>query len=230
MSQTSTATLGFATACTVLTAGRAAFFGDDTRDLPVRASQLLREDDRTPSFGFVGPRFAEHRVLFMGINPGNGARNDARTDDDNIMMPKLRTFAETPSPETWAGASAAYAKACVRWPVWKRHCAFIIGDRPLLGLDEIAYTNALPWRTASNAAFGDDIARNAARLFAKPFIEELKPKVIVALGKRANEILSHAGRLPDTKIFVWDRSQAATPNVVAGRKRMADEIRRYLAG
>lgn len=224
--QPSSTLLGYKTACEVLRLGRAAFFGSSERDLPIRTSEILRQDDLTPSFGFVGARYTERRVLFLGINPGNGPSNDGRTPEDGRMMPQLRAFAAQPTPESFVAASRSYCEACVKWPIWTRHCAPILKSGRL-DFSEIAYANALPWRTASQAKFDADVAANAALLFAGPLINELEPKVVIALGKRASDVIGGTVHFP-AKIFVWNRAQAATSAVVADRERTARAIMDHL--
>jgi hypothetical protein len=54
-------------------------------------------------------------------------------------------------------------------------------------------------------------------------IEELEPRVIVALGKRAAEILELSGLgLPN--LIVWNRAQAATSAVKQERAQAAAHI------
>ena len=63
---------GYKTAKVVLKLGRQAFFDTATADLPTGRSIILRQDDLTPQFGYVGERYPRTRVLVLGINPGNG--------------------------------------------------------------------------------------------------------------------------------------------------------------
>jgi hypothetical protein len=219
--------LGFRTAKRVVQLGRGAFFQDPETDLPNGRSVILRADDLTPQFGFVGSRFAEARVLLLGINPGNGPRNDIRTPNDARMMPSIRQFAEDPTEKNFVDASNAYQAECKHWPIWKRHCSEIVGAGKL-SIDDIAYSNCLPWRTESQSNFDDSVARKAAQLFAAPLIEELKPKVIIALGKRANAILRMADAIP-AHIITWNRAQAMTPAVRQERSGAAALIFQLLA-
>lgn len=214
--------LGYETACRILAIGRAAFFGTHDADLPAHRSPLLRKDDLTPQFGYVGAHFTEFRVLLLGINPGNGPETVDRSPSDARMMPALARFAELPTPENFLAAQRAYQAECSTWPVWRRHCAEITGAGRL-SLDEIAYSNCLPWRTGSNSAFSDDVAERAATLYALPLIDELRPSVTVCLGKKAAEILER-GRRTIPNMIVWNRAQAATPNVLIDRQRAAEQI------
>lgn len=121
-------------------------------------------------------------------------------------MPVLAEFS---SPESFTRASAAYMQECVKWPVWTRHCAEVLGAGGL-AFDEIAYSNCLPWRTGNLGLVMR--RRTTAMLYVRPLLDELAPRVVVAMGKRAAAILAMAGPIDGT-LIVWNGSQAATPLV-----------------
>ena len=215
--------LGYKTALTALRRGD--FFLSPDDDLPTGRSELIRNGDLVPQFGFVGPRYAERRVLILGINPGNG--NDlVRSTSDERMIPVLSKFFREPSEQNFIDAQRAYRTECESWHVWKRHCSQVIGAGKL-SLDEIAYGNCLPYRTASESAFDDAVAAAAARLYVGPLVAELRPKVVVALGKRAREIIDRAP-VSKAHVLTWNRAQAATPAVLQDRQQCAEEIFRTL--
>jgi hypothetical protein len=219
--------LGYKPAKVVVEMGRQAFFDSLTADLPTGRSSILQKDDLTPQFGYVGSRYLKSKVLILGINPGNGRSNDARTPGDETLMPPHQQFAADPSPMNFKAATEAYKAECQKWHVWKRHCAEIIGAGGL-SLDEIAYSNCLPWRTDSESSFSDTVAKKAAKLYAFPIIDELQPILVIALGKRAAAILKSVHReLPP--LIVWNRAQAATPNVKQDRAKTADAIFKALS-
>jgi len=116
---------------------------------------------------------------------------------------------------------------CQDWVVWRRHCSEVIGAGKL-SFQQIAYSNCLPWRTHSKSKFSDDVASKTARLFVRPLIEELKPTLIVALGKqRVPEILKMTG-LALPLVIEWNRSQAATAAAKHGRALSANKILRFV--
>jgi len=206
----------------VLAAGRAAFFGDATSDLPEKRSPLLAADDRTPQFGYVGAEYLRARVLLLGINPGKGKETEVRSRTDARMMPALVQFAQHPSHESFIRAQQAYKVECQTWHIWKRHCNEVIGAGKL-SLEEIAYSNCLPWRTDSDSAFGDAVGERAATLYAHPLIEELRPLIVIAMGKTAANILRCTGKqLPH--LIVWNRAQAPNPAVLEARDAAAAEV------
>jgi len=213
--------LGFQSALSVLKQGRAAYFGAETHDLPQIRAATIALDDLVPQFGYVGSKYPQTRVLMIGINPGNG-QNHARNSGDEVMMPPLHKFIVDHSVNSFLEAQRAYQIVCESWPMWKRHCSEVIGAGRLR-MDEIAFTNCLPWRTASESKFSDQIAKKAAILYAYPIIEELKPEIVIAMGKRAAKILSLGGQnVPG--IIVWNRAQAATLSVLRERAETAARI------
>ncbi len=214
--------LGYKAARRALDLGRSGFFGGHEIDLPMDRSPLLRNDDLTPQFGYVGRLFPETRVLLLGINPGNGPERENRSGTDERMMPALIRFAKNPSPEAFAAAQSAYQMECEHWHIWKRHCKEVIGAGKL-SLDEIAYSNCLPWRSESRSAFSDTVAQRTAALYAYPLIAELRPSLIIAMGKRVTQILHLVdGELPP--LITWNRAQAATAAVLRDRATAAENI------
>jgi hypothetical protein len=132
------------------------------------------------------------------------------------MMPALHRFAEIRSPQSFLEAQSAYKCVCQSWAVWGRHCAELLTNTGL-SIDEIAYSNCLPWRTASESAFDSSTTERAARLYAIPLVEELQPRIIIALGKKAATILGYATiTMPST--VVWNRAQALTKSVDEERR------------
>jgi hypothetical protein len=205
--------------------GRGAFFGKADADLPQDRSPAVAEDDLLPQFGYVGPRYPETRVLLLGINPGNGSSN-SRSRGDEVAMPALHRFVRDRSASSFLEAQRVYQKVCESWPIWRRHCSQVIGAG-LLSMDEIAYSNCLPWRTASESAFDDTVALKAAKLYAYPLIAELNPRIIIAMGKKAAKILALGGTR-FANLIVWNRAHAPTPPVLQERAAAAADILRIL--
>lgn len=218
--------LGLKTARLVIELGRGPFFGALDADLPPNRQSTLGEDDQLPQFGYVGSRYQSTRLLVLGINPGNGP-NNKRTRHDEILMPRLRQFVLDREAQSFLEAQRAFQTVCSSWPMWRRHCSAVIGAGGFLTMDDIAYSNCLPWRTASESAFGGSVSLRAAEFFAYPLIDELQPRTIVAMGKKAASILAIGGR-SFADLIVWNRSQAATSPVLKERALAAERIRYYL--
>ena len=217
--------LGYSTAKRVLELGRGEFFGTHSTDLPQRRSAEVSADDLLPQFGYVGDGYIATRVLILGINPGNGS-DVTRSDSDKFQMLALGKFVRDRTPESFLEAQRAYRQVCQSWPIWRRHCSEVIGAG-LLTLDDVAYSNCLPWRTASESGFDDDISRRTATLYAYPLIDELAPEVVIAMGKKAAAILALGGRRL-SNVITWNRAQAATAPVNEERAAAAKKIFKIL--
>ena len=143
------------------------------------------------------------------------------------MMPALYSFAGHPSPETFRKAQSAYRAVCQSWPVWGQQCSALLSSVGLSS-DQIAYSNCLPWRTASQSAFVDYVAERAAALYAIPLIEELKPTIIVAVGKKAAAILGYS-KVTLPPVVTWNRARALKASVVREREEATAQLRALLA-
>ena len=218
---------GFAAALNVLEVGRAAFFGSVDADLPVALTPEVANDDKLPQFGFVGQRYEQARLLILAINPGNGPRNkrDAR---DATALPALEQFIEDRSRASFASALRAYQEVCPGWPIWRRHGLRVI-DAAGLDLDQVAYANCLPWRTRSESGFTDPAARRSIQLYLKPLLRDLRPRLVVALGKRAARVLNLVEPF-DSEVVVWNRSQAPTAAALHERKAAAARLQFLFRG
>lgn len=219
--------LGYRVAKRALEVGRGGFFPSLSFDLPIRKSTILAADDLIPQFGYVGIDYQPLRVLLLGINPGNGPEKaQSRSRGDVQMMPALHRFFELRSSQAFLDAQNAYKGVCQSWAVWGQHCAELLVNNHL-SIEQIAYSNCLPWRTESQSAFDDSIAERAAELYAVPLIEELKPKIIVAVGKKAAKILGYAViAMPPT--VVWNRARSLTESVDKERRAAAAHFRELL--
>ncbi|MBX7123949.1 MAG: hypothetical protein K1X42_17620 [Opitutaceae bacterium] len=218
--------LGYESAKRAVELGRGHFLGAPDADLPRGKtprgrSPIVAADDLIPQFGYVGAQFARSKVLLLGINPGNGD-DVKRSHQDDKMMPALHRFAVDLSVASFKEAQCGYKSVCQSWWIWQRYCSEVIGAGKLT-LEDIAYSNALPWRTHSESNFDDAVGKAAATSYAYPLIEELRPKVIVAMGKKAAKILSLGGRsFPN--LIVWNRAQVATPSVQQERAAAAKQV------
>lgn len=219
-------TLGYRAAKRAILEGRASFFGHKDADLPSGRSPQIASDDLLPQFGFVGARYEEKRVLLLGINPGNGP-NTHRTSGDTTVMPALEKFVQDHTVSSYLRAQAAYRQVCESWPVWGRQCNELLRSTGL-SLDEIAFSNALPWRTASKSRFSPAVAERTAILYVAPLLIDLQPSIVVAVGKRAAGILSLARTSEPLHVIVWNRAQALTKDVAADRVTAAAELRMLL--
>lgn len=214
--------LGYRAACRTVELGRAAFFSGHDFDIPVAESQLIGSDDLLPQFGYVGSNYSARRILFLGINPGNGPRS-SRNVGDGFQIPMLERFAAEPTVENFQRAQNAYREACQNWFIWGRECNELLALGGLR-IDDIAFSNALPWRTRSEAAFGRSVERLTAVHYVKPLLDELQPRIVVAVGKKVQRMLSDSGSCT-ASVVVWNRARALTQSVREERQQAGELLR-----
>jgi len=220
------APLGYLAARRVVELGRTAFFDAHRLDIPVADAAEIAADDLLPQFGFVGERYDERRVLFLGINPGNGTRAQ-RNAGDARTMPALEAFVKNPSAKNFLVAQQAYRTVCEQWRMWGHECSELL-RRTNLSLDEVAFTNALPWRTATTSSFHKSVSQKAAMHYVRPYLGSLRPRILVAVGKKANECLGFING-QSARVVVWNRGRAATKSVIAEREAAVSALLALLA-
>ena len=211
--------LGYDAARRTVELGRAAFFSGLGVDIPCSESDLIHSDDRLPQFGYVGSNYLAKRILFLGINPGNGPRR-TRNVGDGFQMPMLERFVSEPTEDNFLRAQKAHHDACQTWFIWGRECneLLTLGG---LHMDDIAFSNALPWRTKSEAGFARSVERLAAEHYVRPLFDELQPRIVVAVGKKVQRILNDAGSWT-ASVVVWNRSRALTQCVREDRQQAGE--------
>lgn len=174
--------LGYRAARNVIEIGYEAMF-EGCKGLIPDASDLASEDDnRTPQFGFVGPRYAEMRVLVLGVNPGVVKRGTVK-ERDQRSLEALRRFRDEPTPSNFSAAKAANRIALESWREESRHWKHLLQETSLT-FDDIAFSNCLPWRTNGNK-FPAQIQVNAAYHYVWPLVEELNPRLVICFGRNA---------------------------------------------
>src|SRR5690606_31597231 len=114
---------------------------------------------------------------------------DQRTPSDAQMMPHITEFAMEPTPERFKAASQAYACECTAWPIWTTHCGIVL-EAGNLDPSEIAYANCLPWRTRKEGKLPSKVMKCSAENYVRPLLRELDPRIVVAMGVKARDILT----------------------------------------
>jgi hypothetical protein len=189
-----------------LRGGRKLLFESETAALPIRMSDAVSADDTIPQFGFVGKYYGARKIAVIGINPGNGP-DDHRTQSDEEMMPVLHRFVAEPNEVTYAAASFAQAKAFPSWLASKEIGLILEGEG--IRADEIAYTNACPYRAGKGES--KDVFPNNRRMrlaadnWLSPLLNALTPKLVIAHGQKAAEVISYCA-LSSTRL-VYNRSR-----------------------
>ena len=160
---------------------RSDIFADD-KLMPITAV----EDASTAAPGWVGQTWIGGTLL-VGINPGGGGDNYRRNPSDDELYNCARAFREAKSEET---QSKAFESLSTKWiQIQQTHSIWRIIE-PILAatsesVDETAFMNILPFRTRMDALPPRAILRAAWEKAARPQISALKPKRVIALGKKA---------------------------------------------
>lgn len=165
-------------------------------------------DDAALMFpGYVGRRFQSGGPLLLAINPGGGGdAYQRRTMEDERLYPLLDAFRRSgpdDAPQIFEDINVAFAAIVSRWNLMR-----ILGpviDAAGAALDEIAYLNAVPYRTRGDKVPSANAKQNAWRLITGPTIAGLRPGMVIALGKKAGDVLERFPR-GHTKTFVVPRT------------------------
>ena len=134
---------------------------------------------------------------------------------------------------SWTSTSAARARIIAVPLTWRTRPGSNRNSTSTVSFWRAANLLELSW-TGSNGSFANGTTRRPApdlRSMAigslssqqREPIEGLQPSAVICLGKRAASIVRMAGEgLPP--MIVWNLAQAATPAVLAERRRAAAEI------
>lgn len=147
------------------------------------------EDANTAAPGWVGTAWNQGTLL-IGINPGGGGDAYRRNPDDDRLYTLLRSFRDAQIHEQ----EDAFARSSTAWiNVQRSHNIWRIID-PILkatdeSVDEVAFMNILPFRTRMDKAAPVAVLPAAWERSAKEQVKALAPRRIIALGKKAWDVL-----------------------------------------
>jgi len=149
--------------------------------------RLLRDQgENVPQPGFIGEKYALHRVLLVGQNPGRpNEKKQELVRRDKIYTGLLRAHAEAPSEVSYSRLADELKAFIPHWPVHGKY--FPLEDCGLT-LDEIAYMNVVRCRTESDAIPGVRLVASCLTHHFEAWIEFLRPSVVVFIGKWAADV------------------------------------------
>jgi hypothetical protein len=171
----------------------------------------LQADAALMFLGYVGPLYRRGRPLLLAINPGGGRDSyKVRTRADGEFYPIMEAF-------HWCGADNALAHFEAMNTAWVRNIRIWNLRRilePVLdalgcSVDEVAFLNAVPYRTREDRLPSAHARRQAWALVTAPLLQLLDPGVIVALGQKAGDVLDQQYRGGAQK-FTVQRSNGDT--------------------
>ncbi len=145
---------------------------------------------RRPQPGYIGADYERTRIVFLGQNPGSGkGPNNSRPWDIELFQVHLPRFRRDPNQETFSQLNLHLAEKLPEWPFFKR---IVPGFPESLGLriEEITYSNVLPVDStdelsAKRKAPNSAVFRHSVETFIGPWLDLLKPKLVVVIGKGA---------------------------------------------
>lgn len=173
------------------------FGADNATLLPLN----LPDDAGTMFAGYVGRAYEpETGLLVMAINPGGGGdAYAARIPEDDLFYPLLMDFKRGPAAAALEGferINDAFASIVRGWNLWRILEPTL--DAAGCSIEKVAYMNVVPYRTRQDKMPPVSARRKAWELVVAPTLDILKPRAIVALGKKAGSVVEalHVGDSP----------------------------------
>jgi hypothetical protein len=131
---------------------------------PAECPKILRDDhENIPRPRYVGPNYHAVRLLLVGQNPGVDIVG--LSDRDRVYTGALREVARAPSATTFISLLSVMAEFVPSWPIHGRY--FPLAECGL-GLNDIAYCNAVRCRTVGNTTPTKTMARDCVDSGASP--------------------------------------------------------------
>jgi hypothetical protein len=141
-----------------------------------------------PHPGFVGRNYSNCRVVLLAQNPGHASQSSHGPGE--VKMYKLwRAAARSRCTKEFDEVMRHIAEYMTTWPVFQR---LKLTQRFGLGLEDVAYFNALKCKTTRNKKPSKALYRECAKQTTVPQMEVLAPRFVLCLGKDIyNSTLSH---------------------------------------
>lgn len=151
----------------------------------------LTEDAKIMFPGYFGQNFNIGGIIVFGVNPGGGSdKRNVRHQSDHILYPLLANFKKIDNNkvETYQNINIEFPEILKSWNLWR------IFEPTLQALDnnltDIAYFNAIPYRTREDKKPPIIAQINSFNLLINPLLDLIQPSKIICLGKKAGEILN----------------------------------------
>ena len=160
---------------------------ENDRQIPIN----LVRDAHLPFLGFAGPRYKHGGVVLMAINPGGGG--DAymiRTAQDSQLLPLIELFLESDKAsiqDRFLVMSENYSAQVKTWNLWR--ILYPVLQACNRQLEEVAYLNCFPYRTSGDRMPEARAIRNSWSMVVAPLLSELKPSIVIALGRKAGRVV-----------------------------------------
>ena len=145
--------------------------------------------------GWVGPEYQPGQgVVVVLQNPGVGG---IKRDDDEVQyQTALSALSDNPTADEYMQFLHVVLGMVPNWRMWKRHVSSVVEG--CLSPRQIAWLNAVKFRTPDNAALKANEKRHGRQDHLKQELQLLQPLLIVTIGEPAREaIVQLLGFLPD---------------------------------
>jgi hypothetical protein len=163
----------------------------DTKLMPI--TQTV--DAGTAAPGWVGKSWQpDGGTLLMAINPGGGGDAYRLNSTDERLYGLFRAFKAAP-PDERGEALTELSNAWIG--IQKTHNIYRL-VQPILealdtGSEDMAFLNVLPFRTRGDAPAGSAVLRRAWDVATSHQVAALRPRRIIALGRKAFDALTAVG-------------------------------------
>jgi len=145
--------------------------------------KILRDaKDNPPQPGYIGESYRNTRLLLIGQNPGT--RKAARADEDIRYSAALIAIRNKPELREYEDLNKILANFISRWPVQNNYFPL---KECKLKLSNIAFFNLVRCRTDNDCSPSSQMVRNCRKNHFENWIELLRPKVVIFIGKWAWE-------------------------------------------
>lgn len=148
------------------------------------------EDGRIASTGWVGKRYQDTRIVFMGVNPGGGTSSYISPRPDDVHLYRLlRSFKNANKDEE---IHESFGTLCEEWinlqrkhNIWRIISPLL--DALKINAEHIAYLNLVPFRTREDKSPDRHSYMRAWKLASGKQIDALKPRKLILLGKKVTD-------------------------------------------
>jgi uracil-DNA glycosylase len=185
---------------------------------------LLRDRaENVPQPGYIGQTYSETRLLLVAQNPAVPPVHLSAAD--RTYTAALRTLQQDSTAQQYRELHAVLQEFIPKWPV---HGSYFPLQACGLSLRDIAYINLVRCRTLRNSTPNRSMARNCINEHFSRWLKLLSPKVVVFIGKWANDVAHDLGGPLDIPCAFMNRHRSlSTEKRAANRAQVVELVRTH---